>query len=194
MTKITALPADSSPTGDDYTVSVDTTSGQTKKVLLSDLLAYINASGVPLATNISNTCKFSVYRNAAWTTGNSALAVVAFDTELFDTGNNMDVVTNKGKFTAPVSGYYWFSGSVQELGTTDGALVIISLLKNSTTTEWHRGMEIIGRNTNNLTVTVNALIQLAAGDYVYLGFRGNNKSGGTGQITTWFTGYLVSAT
>lgn len=41
MGKLSALPQDTAPTGDDYTVSVDTTSGQTKKVLLSDLLSYI---------------------------------------------------------------------------------------------------------------------------------------------------------
>ena len=51
MTKITALPADTSPSTDDYTVTVDTGSGQTKKVLLSDLLSmYFNnaPSGTPV--------------------------------------------------------------------------------------------------------------------------------------------------
>ncbi len=48
MTKITALPADNTPSSDDYTVTVDTTSGQTKKVLLSDLFSQglIGASGL----------------------------------------------------------------------------------------------------------------------------------------------------
>lgn len=41
MGKLSALPQDSSPTGDDYTVTVDTSSGQTKKVLLSSILSYI---------------------------------------------------------------------------------------------------------------------------------------------------------
>lgn len=41
MTKISTLPQDTSPTGDDYTVTVDTGSGQTKKVLLSDLITLI---------------------------------------------------------------------------------------------------------------------------------------------------------
>lgn len=37
MTKISQLPADSAPTSDDYVVMNDSTSGQTKRVLLSDL-------------------------------------------------------------------------------------------------------------------------------------------------------------
>lgn len=41
MGKISALPADSSPSSDDYTVTVDTSSGQTKKILLSDLITLI---------------------------------------------------------------------------------------------------------------------------------------------------------
>ena len=40
MTKISNLPADSAPTSDDYIVVNDSTSGQTKKVLLSDLLTF----------------------------------------------------------------------------------------------------------------------------------------------------------
>ena len=37
MPKITNLPADPNPTTDDYIVSLDSTTGQTKKVLLSDI-------------------------------------------------------------------------------------------------------------------------------------------------------------
>lgn len=43
MPKISTLPPDSAPTGDDYTVTVDTGTNQTKKVKISDLvLAIVN--------------------------------------------------------------------------------------------------------------------------------------------------------
>lgn len=44
MPKISGLPQDSSPSTDDYTITVDTTSGQAKKVSLSDLVTLIYAN------------------------------------------------------------------------------------------------------------------------------------------------------
>jgi len=44
MTKITQLPQDTSPTTDDLTITVDSTSGQAKKLLLSDLITLIYAN------------------------------------------------------------------------------------------------------------------------------------------------------
>src|SRR4051812_32880461 len=41
MVKISALPADTAPTGTDYTNTVDAETNTTKKVLLSDLAAYL---------------------------------------------------------------------------------------------------------------------------------------------------------
>jgi hypothetical protein len=54
-------------------------------------------------------CAFSVYRNAAFTTSANQTTPLPFDTKIFDFGNNVDVVTNKGRFTAPVAGLYFFS-------------------------------------------------------------------------------------
>ena len=61
MTKVSDLPADNAPSSDDYIVVNDSTSGQTKKVLLSDLitLTYANypatawASWTPSWTNFT---------------------------------------------------------------------------------------------------------------------------------------------
>lgn len=41
MPKITGLPQDSSPSTDDFTITVDTTSGQAKKVTLADLATLV---------------------------------------------------------------------------------------------------------------------------------------------------------
>lgn len=64
MGKLSALPQDSTPTGDDYTVTVDTGSGQTKKVLISDLFSQglIGASGL-------NFSSFDVYSTSETDTG-----------------------------------------------------------------------------------------------------------------------------
>src|SRR5258708_8677357 len=59
------------------------------------------------AQNINIPYKFVVYRNAAWTTGNSANSVTVFDTKITDTGNNYN--TSTGLFTAPVTGFYDFA-------------------------------------------------------------------------------------
>ena len=44
MPKIINLPADSSPTGDDYVVMLDSTTGTTRRVLLSSLQSYVLAN------------------------------------------------------------------------------------------------------------------------------------------------------
>lgn len=61
MGKLSALPQDSTPSTDDYTVTVDTGSGQTKKILLSDLitLIYNNKPAVNIQRTTLSPANFS---------------------------------------------------------------------------------------------------------------------------------------
>lgn len=149
------------------------------------------AAGGLKPTKISNPYKFSVYRNAAWTAGGS-LTVVPFDTKVFDTGTNVDVATNKGRFTAPVNGFYFFSGSASST-VTAGNITVTSLFKNGT--EALRGGIIdVGSATVNNGSPVSGLLSLAANDYVELAYGGTGGAGQTGGAVTHFEGFLVSAT
>lgn len=189
MTKISTLPADSAPTGDDYTVTVDTGSGQTKKVLLSDLLSYIAGTGPFSPAQFNNPYKFSAYRNAALTYGSPA--VVTHDAELFDTNSNLDTTTNKGRYTVPVTGFYWFHA--QASTDVSGAGYRSYLYKNGSVIQEGAGM-IYGGGSWTQGYQITALLQLTAGDYVEHAFYGSGNAARVGSAYTFFQGFLVSKT
>lgn len=191
MTKITALPADTSPTTDDITITVDTTSGQAKKVTLSDLITLINTSGSPLASNFNNPYKFSVYRNAAWSQVNSPTKV-AFDTKTFDTGSNFDLTNNR--FIAPVAGFYYF-GSTIAATISNNIISYVALYKNGSLNKvLSRALQSSGGNAD-VALSGGSIIQLSASDYVEVYYQGTNANGAiTGSDRTFFYGFLVSAT
>ena len=149
----------------------------------------INSTQIGAAA-FKNPYKFHVYRSSAWTTATSA-TVVSFDTKVFDTGTNVDVVTNKGRFTAPVAGFYFFAANVRQT-TGTSTPVYIQLFKN--------GSVALSGTLMQPTVADNAghvsgMLSLAANDYVEVFWTGGNGStGGVGQDRTWFQGMLVSAT
>lgn len=154
--------------------------------------SYTTAS-IPTTTPVStrsltNPYKFHVRMAAATNTGNGTFsAAIPFDTEIFDTGNNVSA----GVFTAPVAGFYFFS--FQGQGTTSGAQQwILSLYKN--------GVRYLDGSTVTITSgavgsTASGIIQLAANDTVDIrAFCGTARpiSVGTGGDAAYFTGFLVS--
>lgn len=140
-------------------------------------------------TTLSNPYKFSVYRNAAANTGNNTLALITFDTKIFDTGTNYDIST--GKFTAPVAGFYQFSFSSGFTAT--GGFCVLALYKNGV--EYHRGVEIVSAGNTDTQLTGAALVQLAANDYtqVFVQSPAANPLQ-IGSNRNYFTGFLVSQT
>jgi hypothetical protein len=59
----------------------------------------------------SNPYKFSAYKSANASYNDGATADVVFNTELYDTNNNFNTTT--GRYTVPVTGYYFISASVR---------------------------------------------------------------------------------
>lgn len=138
----------------------------------------------------TNPYKFSVYRNTSWTTGNFALAICAFNVVEYDTNNNI----SGGAYTAPVAGFYLFTTYIQYKDVPTGTILITSLTKNSTTTEYKRLDEIIVSTYGNYTRGGATVINLAANDVIRVGARSGGQAGGTDDITTYFTGTLLSMT
>lgn len=136
----------------------------------------------------SNPYKFSVYRNAAWTTPSSTETKVAFDAETFDTNSNFDSATNN-RYVAPVAGFYLFTAQVQFASAVNNAYIL--LYKNGA--EVKSGSQIVA--TNVLGSSISSLLQLSASDYieVFL-FTSSAQTGTTGANNTYFEGFLVSRT
>lgn len=141
-------------------------------------------------TSVKNDYKFSVYRTAAFTGGNNT--VITYDTKNFDTSTNIDVATNKGRFTAPIAGFYFFSAMFSAT-VGSGFPFGINLYKNgSLILGGNNWVSAVSSNLNQLQV--NGLLQLAANDYIEVYNQANGVSFNVGATATWFTGFLVSAT
>lgn len=138
-----------------------------------------------------NPYKFRVYRTAALSTANNASAILTFDTKDYDTSSNIDVVTNKGRFTAPIAGYYHFDAAID---LTNGANVegIISLYKNGG--EITRGGRMTPQTNHDVGVTVSDTLRLAASDYIEVNVFSSAATAYTvgSSPSPYFSGYLVS--
>lgn len=138
---------------------------------------------------MQNATKFSVYRSAAWTSG--APAIVPYDTKIYDTGVNIDVVTNKGRFTAPVAGYYQFSASAGISSSAAGQGVQISFYKNGLPALYGTSFTTSTGTWTDI-VNVSGSLPLIAGDYVEVGLYGSSLAGAAGSTLTWFNGFLTT--
>lgn len=140
---------------------------------------------------LTNPYKFSVYRNAALTPGAND---VVFDTELYDHNNNFSTVT--GRYTAPVTGYYWFAATLTFTFTSSGVGVGIGLRKN--------GVTLLLRGTTNVVMytgtfdagqTISGIVSLTAGDTIGIyDVAVSNKPLNPAPTLCWFQGMLVSTT
>lgn len=149
----------------------------------------IYPTGPTSAKLIQNPYKFSVYRSAALTSSATPTRV-PFDTKTVDTGNNVDIATNIGRFTAPIAGFYQFYAQV--VVTQSGNLyALTSIAKNGAVVATN---EQSSTNTP-LNTVVSDLISLAANDYVEVYLQTQNAVAvAAGSASTYFYGFLVSAT
>lgn len=165
------------------------------QVLVGTSVTQINNGNITDKRNFMRTTgfnpyKFHVHRAAALNTANAASAAVAFDTKDYDTGTNIDVVTNKGRFTAPAAGFYRFDGAIDLVsgGTLEA---IISLYKNGAETT-RGGRETIV-SSHDVGIVVGDTIQLAANDYVEIYvFSSGTTAFTVGTVTPYFSGSLQS--
>ena len=214
--KTLTSPTITSPTITNATISADTLTGYTVSntgtiygvpVTTGAINAsYLTASSITntqiasaglYTTKVYNLYKFSVYRNAAQNVGNNAFAVMQCDTKVFDTGSNVDIVTNKGRFTAPIAGFYQFNASARASLAGTGQFGL-AFFKN-TSTQIADGTIVSSTAlsaTVNTTLTGNCFVQLAANDYVEVQLYGSSAFALTvsALFDNLFSGFLVSAT
>lgn len=137
--------------------------------------------------------KFRVYRTAAQNTSLNANATVLFDTKSYDTGSNVDIVTNKGRFTAPVAGFYYFTAAISV--ATNGAKVIAAALYKNGAVASNGQTLYYTSAVGTASVVVSDLLSLAANDYVEASIYDNAVDTiQTGSAVTYFSGFLVSET
>lgn len=186
---------------DNSTVTVDAVLGHTDAntgniygvdIINGQITSASSIAPAALATGIDyskfyNPYKFSIYRDAA---GNvtAAPTVCEFDTKIFDTSNNVDVTTNKGRFTVPVNGFYQFEWQIGIPITGTDNLSI--LYKNGSPSAW-------GNEGNNSASNGSVLVESVIGDYWEIYIVANTTLSlnvGSNPVKTYFSGYLVSAT
>lgn len=136
-------------------------------------------------TEIYNPYKFGAYLAGSATAG--SFTKIGFDAEEFDTNNNFDSTSTKGTYTAPVAGFYFFTGTCQ---LPSAGVNAISLFKN--------GVELKRGNETDTTMAgvynVNALVQLAAADTIDFRAFGSGGTVLTGASHTFCSGFLTSQT
>lgn len=152
----------------------------------------IAALEIGAVTAVKNSYKFSAFH--ATTQSLATNALVGFNTELFDTGNNYDGIN---KFTAPIAGYYQVNANIF-IAAANSVLNAIEIYKNGAFLDY--GQQAASSGSGDLALSYSNLIKLAATDYlqVVVAFSGGGSKtifGGAGTPHyTWFSGYLVSAT
>lgn len=140
--------------------------------------------------SFSNPYKFSAYRSAAYTTVAATSTKLPLSAEYFDTNSNYDAVTNF-RYTAPVSGFYFFTGYINVGATTTRTLLMF--YKNGT--EIARPVDIPTSQLHG--INGSCVLQLAATDYVELWYYTQTAAALDMTATNTrptFSGYLISHT
>ncbi len=156
----------------------------------SVLTGAISGAGYSVGT-ISNPYKFRVKLAGNGTIANGAVAL--FDTADYDTGSNVDLVTNKGRFTAPIAGFYHFSANLALLASSNNGVAFGARFKKNGTLV---GVEVSQVNMYTgsyvLGCPVSDSLQLAANDYIeVVGIGPTSTTIGAGSS---FEGFLISKT
>lgn len=143
-----------------------------------------------LLTTDSNPYRFRARRTSALTLGSSSFQKITFNTEDYDTNANYDNATNY-RYTAPVTGYYAFTGSSE---VTVGSTNIVTLYKNGT--EIVRGVRGTGAGIQRSIVSSGEVATTAA-DYfeIFTFYDGTGAIDvSSAAVQPHFSGAFVSKT
>lgn len=146
-------------------------------------------TGIVTPPSWTNPYKFSVYRSGGYTTGSPAK--VAYDTKVFDTNSNFDIVTNN-RYVAPVAGFYWFNAAAGMIFGGAGNVYYLAIYKNGS--EVVRGQQSKSTSAETDLSIVGGLVQLAASDYIEVYHYGSGANATTGPNLNYLHGFLVSQT
>jgi len=136
-----------------------------------------------------NPYKFSAYMGSTQSTVATTWTKLQMNTEEYDTNSNYNTTTYA--YTAPVTGYYFFSVMVQMLSQT-GFPFLVGFSKDGTN-EYFRGQEI-PNTTGNATLSATHLIKLTAAETLYPMYYSTqaSKTLNSGIVISKFSGILVS--
>jgi hypothetical protein len=144
-----------------------------------------------LSTNVAgNGPAFSAYMSATQTVTSGVLTKLTLNTEVFDTNNNFDNVTNY-RFTPTVGGYYQVSMALLMNGSTTAAVLAVYKNTNLYTNTIYYQTAGVGTQ-----YPLSALIYLN-GSTDYLEFWGQTNGGttlGGGSTGTFASAVLVRTT
>ena len=134
---------------------------------------------------------FSAYRSGSTqTVANGTSTIAQMQSEEFDSDSGYD--TGTYRFTAPVAGYYKFDGQIT--GYASGSITAIGATIRKNTTVLRTAASNMNFNATSSSITISAIIPLAATDYVDL--FGLVSGSGTlgfllGQGVTFFQGHFL---
>lgn len=116
----------------------------------------------------------AVYASAPLGFASAAVAVITFDTELYDSNSMHSTVSNTARITAPVAGTYLITGRCVWVANATGTRTLQARLNGTTIIDddSHEGSAASSR-----ALLVSRQYLLAASDYVEL--LGNQTSGGS---------------
>jgi hypothetical protein len=139
---------------------------------------------------INNPVKFRVYKAAAQSVSANVATTLAYDTRSFDTGSNVDITTNKGRFTAPVAGFYFLAAQVI---TNASTYHLMQFSKNGSIVS---SGSIVTSSSGSMNGGITDILQLAAGDWIEVILTAGTAaiSAAAGPVDNHFTGFLISTT
>lgn len=151
-----------------------------------------SCTGLPLSTGVTGTLpvanggtgvtarpSFYTWPSTAQSLANSTVTKLQFDTKVYDTNTNFDIVTNY-RFTPTIAGKYLIVGALRIAGMNTGFTVALDVYKNGS-------LYLVGQNVSPGTgITMNAQVSGIIdmnGSTDYIELYGYQDTGGSKSIT-----------